>query len=90
MNSHEFQSQVRNVGGSGKFSKHGGNNYYEPSKPTSQSNNFSQDKYQQSRQNFGGLEKNSRGKFNSTVVKNAMNAINSNPSKKVRKFAKDL
>ena len=34
MNSHKFQSQVCNVGGSGKFSKRGGNKYYRTSKPT--------------------------------------------------------
>jgi hypothetical protein len=36
------------------------------------------------------LENNSRGKFNSVVVKNAMNAIDSNPNKKVRQYAKNL
>ena len=39
---------------------------------------------------MGGLERNLRGKFNSAVVKNAMSAINNNPNKKVRQYAKDL
>ena len=36
------------------------------------------------------MEKNSRGKFNSVVVKNAMSAINNSPNKKVRQYAKDF
>ena len=90
MNSHKFNGQVRNGGGPGKFSNHGGNNYYEQSRPTSQFNNFSQDKSRQNKPIIGGIEKNYRGKFNSVVVKNAMSAINNNPNKKVRQYAKDL
>ena len=41
VNSHKFNGQVRNGGGPGKFSNHGGNNYYGQSKPTSQFNIFS-------------------------------------------------
>ena len=39
---------------------------------------------------MGGLGRNSRGKCNSVVVTNAMSAINNNPNKKVRQYAKDL
>ena len=90
MNSHKFNGQVRYGGGPGKYSNNGGNNYYGNSRPNSQSNNFYQDKPRQNKPIIAGMEKNSRGKFNSVVVKNAMSAINNSPNKKVRQYAKDI
>ena len=89
-NFHKFNGQVRYGGGPGKFSSNVGNSYYGNSRPNSQANKFSQDKSRQNKPIIGGMEKNSRGKFNSVVVKNAMSAINNSPNKKVRQYAKDL
>ena len=80
-NSHKFDGQVCHGGGPGKFSNHGGNNYYGQSRPTSQFNNFYQDKQRQNKPIIAGMGKNLRGKFNSVVVKNAMSAINNSPPK---------
>jgi hypothetical protein len=89
MNSHKFNDPVRNGGGQG-ISNNFGYNYDGPLRPTSQPNNFFQDKFKQNRPNLGELEKNSRGKFNIVVVKNAMSAINNKPNKKVKQYAKNL
>jgi hypothetical protein len=56
MNSHKNNGQVRNGGGPEKSFNNGGNSYHGPSRPTSQSNNYFQNKSKQNRQNFGGLE----------------------------------
>ena len=80
-NSQKFNGPVRNGGGQGKFSSNYGNSYYGNKRPTSQPNNFSQDKSLQIRHNFGGMERNARGKYNSAVVKNAMNALGHTPNK---------
>jgi hypothetical protein len=90
VNSHKFNGPVRNGEDPGNFSYNGGNNYYGPSRPASHPNNLSHDEFKQNRPNLVGLKKNSKGKYNSVVVKKAMTEINNNPNKKVRQYAKDL
>jgi hypothetical protein len=83
-NSHDspkFNGPVCNGEAQVKFSSNYGNCYYENKRPTSQPNNFPQEKSLQNRQNFGGMKRNARGKYNSAFVKNAINALGHTPNK---------
>ena len=44
----------------------------------------------QNRQNFGGMERNARGKYNSAVVKNAMNDLGHTPNQHAKQCARDM